>query len=210
MGQDARSLNTQLSRGGFRRSQNIAYRPACDGCSACVSVRAPVKQFVWSKSFQRVLARNTDLVGTPVRAKATSEHYGVFRDYIDSRHGNGGMAEMSVLDFAAMIDETFVDSHLVEYRLKPSGDEPGELIGAVLVDMLDDGLSLIYSFYEPNFESAALAPSSFLTASGGRKEWVLIFVSRLLGQGSAKMEYKSRFLPQERLTPDGWTLFAKR
>lgn len=211
VGQDARALNTQLSRGGFRRSQNIAYRPACDGCSACVSVRTPVKQFEWSKSFQRVLARNKDLIGTPVRAKATSEHYGVFRDYIDSRHGNGGMAEMSVLDFAAMIDETFVDSHLVEYRLKTRGDEPGELVGAVLVDMLDDGLSLIYSFYEPSFDKRSLGTFIILDSILRAQRMGLDYL--YLGywvKGSAKMEYKSRFLPQERLTPDGWTLFVKK
>jgi len=211
VGQEARTLNTQLSRGGFRRSQNIAYRPACDGCSACVSVRTPVKQFTWSKSSLRVLSRNKDLVGTPVRAKATSEHYSVFRDYIDSRHGDGGMAEMSVLDFAAMIDETFVDSHLVEYRLRTESGEPGELVGAVLVDMLDDGLSLIYSFYEPHFEKRSLGTFIILDSISRAQRMGLDYL--YLGywvKGSAKMEYKSRFLPQERLTPDGWTLFVRK
>jgi arginine-tRNA-protein transferase len=169
VGQDARTLNTQLSRGGFRRSQNIAYRPACDGCSSCVSVRTPVKQFKWSKSLQRVLARNKDLVGTPVRAKATSEHYAIFRDYIDSRHGDGGMAEMSVLDFAAMIDETFVDSHLVEYRFKWQR-AAGEL-WAPSVDMLDDGLSTSTASMNPASRNAASALSSFSTVSCGRREW---------------------------------------
>jgi leucyl-tRNA---protein transferase len=211
VGQDARNLNTQLSRGGFRRSQNIAYRPACDGCGACVSVRIPVKQFTLSKSYLRVLARNKDLAGAPVRAKATSEHYGVFRDYIDSRHGNGGMAEMSVLDFAAMIDETFVDSHLVEYRFKSDDEQPGELAGAVLVDMLDDGLSLIYSFYEPSFEKRSLGTFIILDSVLRAQRMGLDYL--YLGywvKGSSKMEYKSRFLPQERLMPDGWTLFVKK
>ncbi len=211
VGQEARTLNTQLSRGGFRRSQNIAYRPACDGCSCCVSVRTPVKQFKWSKSFLRVLARNKDLVGTPVRAKATSEHYSVFRDYIDSRHGDGGMAEMSVLDFAAMIDETFVDSHLVEYRFKSGSEAAGELAGAVLVDMLDDGLSLIYSFYEPAMSTRSLGTFIILDSILRAQRMGMDYL--YLGywvKGSAKMEYKSRFLPQERLTPDGWTLFVKK
>jgi leucyl-tRNA---protein transferase len=211
VGQDARNLNTQLSRGGFRRSQNIAYRPACDGCGACVSVRIPVKQFMWSKSYLRVLVRNKDLTGSPVRAKATSEHYGVFRDYIDSRHGNGGMAEMSVLDFAAMIDETFVDSHLVEYRFKSDDEQPGELAGAVLVDMLDDGLSLIYSFYEPSFEKRSLGTFIILDSVLRAQRMGLDYL--YLGywvKGSSKMEYKSRFLPQERLMPDGWTLFVRK
>jgi arginine-tRNA-protein transferase len=146
-----------------------------------------------------------------VRAKATSEHYGVFRDYIDSRHGDGGMAEMSVLDFAAMIDETFVDSHLVEYRLRTENGEPGELVGAVLVDMLDDGLSLIYSFYEPHFEKRSLGTFIILDSISRAQRMGLDYL--YLGywvKGSAKMEYKSRFLPQERLTPDGWTLFVRK
>ncbi len=210
VGQEARTLNTQLSRGGFRRSQNIAYRPACEGCTACVSVRVPVNQFVWSRSFQRVLTRNKDLPGSAVRAKATSEHYSVFRDYIDSRHGNGGMAEMSVLDFASMVDETFVDSHLVEYRFAPVDGEPGELAGTVLVDLLDDGLSLIYSFYEPTLESRSLGTFIILDNILRAQRMGLSYL--YLGywvNGSAKMEYKSRFMPQERLTPDGWALFRK-
>ena len=210
VGQDARSLNTQLSRGGFRRSQNIAYRPACEGCGACVSVRVPVKQFKLSKSFQRVIDRNKDLQASPVRAKATSEHYGVFRDYIDTRHGGGGMAEMSVLDFAAMVDETFVDSHLMEYRFPAEVESPGELAGAVLVDLLDDGLSLIYSFYEPTLENRSLGTFIILDQIQRAKRMGLDYL--YLGywvNGSAKMEYKARFLPQERLTPDGWALYKR-
>jgi leucyl-tRNA---protein transferase len=209
VGNDARSLNTQLSRGGFRRSQNIAYRPACEGCGACVSVRVPVKNFRWSKSFKRVLDRNDDLIGKPVRAKATSEHYAVFRDYIDSRHGRGGMAEMSVLDFASMVDETFVDSHLMEYRFGAESDAAGELAGAVLVDMLDDGLSLIYSFYEPTLDRRSLGTFIILDSIRRAERMGLNYL--YLGywvNGSTKMEYKSRFLPQERLTPDGWTFFS--
>ena len=210
VGQDARSLNTQLSRGGFRRSQNIAYRPACEGCGACISVRVPVKQFSLSNSFERVMARNKDLVAMPVRAKATSEHYGVFRDYIDTRHGSGGMAEMSVLDFAAMVDETFVDSHLFEYRFATTNGEAGELVGAVLVDMLDDGLSLIYSFYEPTLEKRSLGTFIILDQIQRAKRMGLDYL--YLGywvNGSPKMAYKARFLPQERLTPDGWALYNR-
>jgi arginyl-tRNA--protein-N-Asp/Glu arginylyltransferase len=210
VGQDARSLNTQLSRGGFRRSQNIAYRPACDGCVACVSVRVLVKQFNMGKSFQRVIERNKDLESFAVRAKATSEHYGVFRDYIDTRHSNGGMAEMCVLDFAAMVDETFVDSHLVEYRFAGENAVPGELAGAVLVDLLDDGLSLIYSFYEPTLVNRSLGTFIILDQILRARRMGLDYL--YLGywvHGSPKMEYKARFLPQERLTPDGWALHRK-
>jgi arginine-tRNA-protein transferase len=149
VGQDARSLNTQLSQGGFRRSQNIAYRPACEGCAACVSVRVPVNTFVPGRSFRRNMRLNDDVESLVVKPLATREHYSLFRSYIDSRHGDGGMADMTALDFAAMVDDNFVDSRLVEYRRR---DETGEnrLLSAVLVDILGDGISMIYSFYDPS------------------------------------------------------------
>ena len=109
VGHDARSLNTQLSQGGFRRSQNIAYRPACDGCSACVSVRVPVNTFEMTRSFRRTQRLNADVEPTVVKSEASSEHYSLFRSYIDSRHSDGGMADMTVLDFSAMVDDNFVE-----------------------------------------------------------------------------------------------------
>lgn len=205
VGPDARSLNTQLSHGGFRRSQNIAYRPACEGCQACVSVRVVVDQFKPGPNLRRVRKRNADIESRDVRSKASSEHYGLFRDYIDARHGSGGMADMSVLDFAAMVDESFVDSHLTEYRLK-SGDED-ELVGSVLVDKLEDGLSLIYSFYDPNLNHRSLGTYIVLEQIERARKLNLSYL--YLGywvKGSVKMAYKARFLPQERLTPDGWRL----
>ena len=207
VGSEARSLNTQLSHGGFRRSQNIAYRPACEICHACVSVRVPVNQFRWTDSFRRVLKRNSDIVGSDVRSQATSEQYALFRDYIDTRHNEGGMADMSVLDFAAMVDESFVDSHLTEYRLKVADAEESELVATVLVDSLEDGLSLIYSFYEPTLAYRSLGTYIVLDQLNRAKMRGLRYL--YLGywvSGSSKMAYKARFMPQERLTPDGWTL----
>ena len=207
VGSDARALNTQLSYGGFRRSQNIAYRPACESCHACISVRVPVDQFRWTQSFRRVMKKNGDLVGHEARSRATSEQYGLFRDYIDSRHGDGGMADMSVLDFAAMVDESFVDSHLTEYRLKVADSDEQELVAAVLVDSLDDGLSLIYSFYEPTLAHRSLG--TFIVLDQLRRAKLRGLKYLYLGywvSGSDKMSYKARFMPQERLTPEGWQL----
>lgn len=206
VGQDARSLNTQLSQGGFRRSQNIAYRPACDGCASCVSVRVPVNTFEPGRSFRRTLRDNADLEATVVKPKATSEHYGLFRSYIDSRHGDGGMADMTVLDFAAMVDDNFVDSRLVEYRLRGE-DGSTTLAAAVLIDVLGDGISMIYSFYDPALASRGLGTFMILDNLSRVKRLGLPYL--YLGywvKGSHKMDYKARFLPQERLTADGWTL----
>jgi len=210
VGPDARNLNTQLSHGGFRRSQNIAYRPACEGCQACVSVRVVVNQFAPSPNMRRILKRNADIEARDVRSKASSEHYALFRDYIDARHGSGGMADMSVLDFAAMVDESFVESHLTEYRLKLGDDDESELVGSVLVDKLEDGLSLIYSFYDPNLNHRSLGTYIVLEQIERARKLNLSYL--YLGywvKGSDKMAYKARFLPQERLTPDGWRLVVE-
>ncbi len=207
LGPDARHLNSQLSQGGFRRSQNIAYRPACDNCKSCVSVRVPVKSFDWTRGFRKTLNRNADVSSKVVPAKATSEHYSLFRHYIDHRHSEGGMADMTVLDFAAMVDETVVDTRLVEFRIPTEYQPEGELIAAVLCDMLDDGISLIYSFYDPTLQSRSLGTYVILDTLRRAERMGLPYV--YLGfwvQGSTKMNYKSRFLPQERLGPEGWTL----
>jgi len=114
------------------------------------------------------------------------------------------MADMTVLDFAAMVDDTFVDSRLIEYRLKsPSGD--GQLVAAVLVDILDDGISLIYSFYDPELAYRGLG--TFMILDQIRRTRGLGLPYLYLGywiRGSRKMNYKSNFQPQERLTADGW------
>jgi leucyl-tRNA---protein transferase len=207
VGQDSKNLNSQLSQGGFRRSQNIAYRPACDGCSSCVSIRVPVQSFNWSKSFKRTLKRNADMASSIVPARATSEHYSLFRTYIDHRHSEGGMADMTVLDFAAMVDDTLVDSRIVEYRIPTEYKPEGELVAAVLVDLLNDGVSLIYSFYDPELEQRSLG--TFIILDMIRRTARLALPYVYLGfwiRESHKMQYKARFLPQERLSPDGWTL----
>jgi leucyl-tRNA---protein transferase len=209
IGAESRNLNTMLSQGGFRRSQNIAYRPACDHCQACTSVRVPVQDFVLSKSFRRVLKKNSDLVTQVVKARATSEHYSLFRGYIDTRHSEGGMADMSVLDFAAMVDDTVADSRIVEYRFDAGCENAGELAAAVLVDVLDDGLSMIYSFYEPSFDDRSLGTLMILDAIARARSMGLPYL--YLGYyvpGSRKMEYKARFLPQQRLTVDGWKVVS--
>ncbi len=207
VGHDARSLNTQLSQGGFRRSQNIAYRPACDGCAACVSVRVPVNTFQPSRGFRRIIKANADLTATVVKSQATSEHYSLFRGYIDSRHGDGGMADMTVLDFSAMVDDNFVDSRLVEYRLRDSDEAEGRLVGAVLIDILGDGISMIYSFYDVDEANRSLGSYMILDNITRVKRLGLPYL--YLGywvSGSRKMDYKARFRPQERLTSEGWVL----
>jgi leucyl-tRNA---protein transferase len=142
-----------------------------------------------------------------VKARATSEHYSLFRGYIDTRHSEGGMADMSVLDFAAMVDDTVADSRIVEYRFDEGCENAGELASAVLMDVLGDGISMIYSFYEPSYEDRSLGTLMILDAIARAQSMGLPYL--YLGyyvSGSKKMEYKARFMPQQRLTVDGWKL----
>ncbi len=206
---EAKALNSQLSQGGFRRSQNIAYRPACDSCKACQSVRVPVDSFVMTRSFKRVMSKNDDITCETVTSRATSEHYSLFRDYIDTRHGDGGMADMTVLDFAAMIDESVVDTKLVEFRLGKNTIRKGELKATALIDILDDGVSMIYSFFDPSLFQRSLGTYMILSMIELAKARGLPYL--YLGywiQNSKAMAYKSRFLPQQRLTPNGWQLYV--
>lgn len=206
-----RPLVDNLLKGGFRRSQNIAYMPYCDGCQACVSVRILVDEFKPGKSMRKVTRNNADLQARRVEAMATSEQYSLFRDYIASRHWDGGMADMSVFDYSMMVEDSTVDTFITEYRCRPAshllasavGDIP--LVGAVLCDRLSDGISLVYSFYDPELHDRSLGTHIILDHIAYAKALRLPYV--YLGywiDGSRKMAYKARYLPQERLTRQGW------
>lgn len=211
VGNDAQQLHDVLSNGGFRRSQNIAYRPACEDCTACVSVRVRVDEFQWTKNFTRTWKRNRDLTSRTIDARIKSEHYSLFADYVDNRHQNGGMADMTVLDFSSMVDESAVRTNLIEYRLRPDAplaepDPPtGPLIAVALTDTLSDGLSMIYSFFDPQETKRSLGTFMILDHIARARKLGLPYV--YLGfwiEDSQKMAYKARFLPQERLSEDGW------
>jgi leucyl-tRNA---protein transferase len=209
VGDKAGDLNDLLTHGGFRRSQSIAYRPACDSCRACVSVRVIANEFRPSRNMRRVLARNADIVGELRTAAPTSEQYSIFRAYLDERHRHGGMADMTVLDYAMMVEDSHVETRLIEYRVRPQGaapNSPGETLAAVaLTDILSDGLSMVYSFFEPDQHERSLGTFMVLDHIARARRMGLPYV--YLGywiDGSKKMDYKGRFLPQQRLAPNGW------
>ncbi|MDR3469313.1 MAG: arginyltransferase [Xanthobacteraceae bacterium] len=209
VGDKAGELNDLLTHGGFRRSQSIAYRPACDSCRACVSVRVVANEFRPSRNMRRVLARNDDIVGELRTAAPTSEQYSIFRAYLDERHRHGGMADMTVLDYAMMVEDSHVETRLIEYRTRKPGalpHEPGDtLIAVALTDILSDGLSMVYSFFEPEQHERSLGTFMVLDHIARARRMGLPYV--YLGywiEGSKKMDYKARFLPQQRLAPNGW------
>jgi leucyl-tRNA---protein transferase len=209
VGERAGELNNILTQGGFRRSQSIAYRPACEGCRCCVSVRVVAKEFSPTRSMRRIVTRNADMVGDMKIAVPTSEQYSIFRAYLDSRHRDGGMADMTVLDYAMMVEDSHIETRIIEYRRREAGAaarrQAGDLIAVALTDVLADGLSMVYSFFEPDEAARSLGTFMVLDHIARARRMGLAYV--YLGywvRGSRKMDYKSRFLPQERLTPDGW------
>ncbi len=210
VGHHAPALNDVLTQGGFRRSQNIAYRPACENCRACISVRVRVQDFRWTKSFKRTWKTASELVGARLPASPSAEQFDLFKDYLDTRHENGGMTEMSVLDYAMMIEDTHVETMVIEYRRRGpdtflTGAGDGPLLGVALTDQLADGLSMVYSFYDPEFQDTALGTYMILEHIERARKMHLPYV--YLGywvEGSPKMAYKARFRPQEHLGADGW------
>jgi len=208
---DGAAVNDSLTQVGFRRSQNIAYRPACEACTACVSARIPVTDYLFSRSERKALARNEDLERHLVEAEATMEQFDLLRRYLLARHADGGMAEMTWPDYVAMVEDTAVRTHIIEYRTKASGEGPGELVACALVDLMSDGLSLVYSFYDPTMTRRSLG--SFMILDHVIQACLTNLPYVYLGywvRGSEKMDYKVRFSPIELLKPEGWTLMPAR
>ncbi len=192
-GEAAGNLNDMLSKQGFRRSQNVLYRPSCAECSACMSARVRVSDFVASRSQKRVIRRNADLTRTATSPWATEDQHDLFRTYLDSRHSDGGMADMDIFEFAAMIEETPIRSRVIEYTGK-NADGKRELTAVCLTDVLDDGLSMVYSFYDPDRAHTSLGTYVILDHIRIAQEAGLPFV--YLGYwvpGSPKMGYKANF-----------------
>ena len=202
----AQPLNEALTHSGFRRSQMIAYRPACDGCSSCVSVRIVTQEFAPSRSQKRLAKRNTDILRTEVKAEATREQFALLRAYLDSRHAGGGMSDMGLFDYVAMVEETPVETHIIEYRETGSNGRGPRLIGCALTDVLRDGLSMVYSFFHPGEDGRSLGTHMILdhVAEAQARKLPYVYLGYWI-RGSTKMNYKARFQPLEALGPDGWS-----
>ena len=198
-GAAARPLHEQLSQGGFRRSHGIVYRPMCEDCAACRAVRVHASDFRPGRSMRRVLARNASIEAREVTPVASAEQYRLFRAYQCERHPGGGMADMDFGEYRAMVEETPVETFLVEFR-----GVDGTLFGVSLGDRLSNGLSLVYSFYAP---ASGASPGSFMILWHIQRAQALGLDYVYLGYwiaGSPKMAYKARFQPLEMWTERGW------
>ena len=199
-GPDADAVHDRLSRAGFRRSHNIAYAPVCPACRACVPIRIPVATFEPDRTQKRVVRANAGVTGIDRPARATAEQFGLFGRYQKARHGEGDMATMSFFDFRAMVEDTPITTRIVEFR-----NTADRLVGACLVDRLGDGLSAVYSFFEPDGEHRSLGTHAILWLIKRAEELGLGYV--YLGYwvpDSRKMTYKARFRPGEILAGGRW------
>ena len=210
VGKRAREINEILTQGGFRRSQTIAYRPACESCRSCVSVRVLVGEFEPSPSMRRLARLNRDIVGTALANLPSSDQYTLFRRYLDARHAEGGMSDMTVLDYAMMVEDSHVETRIIEYRRRGpdtaiNGRGQGPLLALSLTDVLADGLSMVYSFFDPDLGDRSLGSFMILDhIARARAEGLPYLYLGYWVEGSRKMEYKARFRPQERLLSSGW------
>jgi arginine-tRNA-protein transferase len=209
-GDNAQSLCEALGRIGFRRSQNVVYRPSCPTCTACVSVRIVAPEFRPSGSQRRLMRRNADLAVAACDPWATEEQFALLRSYLQSRHPDGGMLSMDGYDFSEMIETSPIDTVVVEYR-EPSADgRPGRLVGACLTDRQSDGLSMVYSFYDtgpaarPGLGSYIILDHIMRAADVGMRNVYLGYWV----DGSQRMDYKRRYQPMEMLGAHGWQRMA--
>jgi leucyl-tRNA---protein transferase len=193
-----------LSRAGFRRSHSIAYRPACIGCQACVPVRVVARDFEPGRSLRRIEARNADLTVAILPARGTPEQFQLFQRYLDGRHNDGEMAGMSLADYRSMVEDTPVDTRLIEFR-----DPSRRLTACVLTDWSRDGISAVYSFFEPDASARSLGSSMiiWLLREAARNGLPYVYLGYWVG-GSRKMAYKTRFKPIEGFGPTGWQRLA--
>jgi len=200
-GPSAEKVHESLASGGFRRSHSIAYAPACPNCQACVPIRVIVQKFVRRRTLSRVWNQNSDLDVILGPAAATVEHFELFSHYQQRRHPGSDMAMMGVHEYSAMVEDSPIETFIIEYR-----EKSGKLVAVCLTDKTTDGLSAVYSFFDTDCGRHGIGNYVIL--------WLLDYAKTLglpytyLGYwiaSSPKMSYKTRFQPLEGLRAEGWT-----
>lgn len=196
----AETLHDKLSRGGFRRSHNIAYAPVCPSCNACVPIRIRAADFEPSRTQKRIARANADVQVQEMPSRATAEQFQLFQSYQRQRHGEGDMATMSFYDYRAMVEDTPIETSVVEFRL-PSG----QLAGACLTDRLGDGLSAVYSFFDTTLTTRSLGTYAimWLVQRAVELELPNVYLGYWVEE-SRKMAYKAKFRPSEILRAGQW------
>ena len=197
-------LNDYLTHSGFRRSQNVIYRPACENCALCKSLRVLVQDFAPTKSMRRTLSRNTDITREICEPFATKEQFTLLQRYLHHRHPDGGMTDMTFERYETMVEECASRTFIIEYR-----NSEHVLIACCLVDELSDGLSMVYSFFAPDLTRRSLGAFMILDhlalckAESLRHLYLGYWV-----QGSPKMDYKAKYKPAQILGARGWMMLG--
>ena len=204
MGRQASKFHDHLTLAGFRRSHSIAYAPACPTCQACIAVRIVADEFRPSRSQRRIMNINQDLFAAYRPPEATDEQVDLFTRYQKTRHGTGDMAKMNFSDYQALVEETPIDTELFEFT-----DERGRLTAACLTDQVTEGLSAVYSFFEPELKYRSLGSYMILRLIDEALNRGLKYV--YLGfwvADCAKMSYKANFQPLEAFIDGSWQIFT--
>ena len=192
-------IYNQLIQHGFRRSGAHCYRPHCKNCQACIACRLAVNNFVSSRSQRRCLKNNQDLKVASVRAVFNDEYFELYRRYLNSRHTDGSMANPCEEDFKQFLYCDWSDTRFLEFRLNK------KLVAVAVSDMVSDGLSAVYSFFEPKMKSRSLGTYCILKQIDYAKELGLSYI--YLGywiKNHNKMHYKINFKPLQLYTDEQW------
>jgi arginyl-tRNA--protein-N-Asp/Glu arginylyltransferase len=205
IGREAERMNDALSQAGFRRSHNVAYAPVCRDCDACVAVRVRVREFSPSRTQRRVWKLNQTLDARECPPVATTEQFDLFTLYQISRHSDGDMAKMDSEDYQALVEDTPVRTSLVEFR-----GARRQLVAACLLDRLGDGLSAVYSFFDPELCRHSLGTYIILWLIEHAHSLALphVYLGYWIAE-SPKMSYKAAFRPLEGYSPEGWRLLGE-